>query len=121
MRLLMMLSNQEVTDPDMGRASRQRPARLGEKLRRIRLALDLSQDDMVIRLGFKGMTREYISGYERNIREPPIPVLLAYSRLGGCYMEVLADDDLELSEKLPGNPKYEGIKRSSISKRKRSM
>jgi transcriptional regulator with XRE-family HTH domain len=97
----------------MGKAARQKPARLGEKLRRIRLALGLSQDDMVSRLGFKGMTREYISGFERDIREPPLPVLLAYSRIGGCYLEVVIDNELDLPEKLPGSPKYEGIKRAS--------
>jgi transcriptional regulator with XRE-family HTH domain len=100
----------------MGKAARQKPARLGEKLRHIRLALGLSQDDMVSRLGFGEMTREYISGFERNTREPPLPVLLAYSRVGGCYLEVLVDDGLELPEKIPGAPKYEGIRRSSVSK-----
>jgi len=102
----------------MGKAARQRPARLGEKLRRIRLALGLSQDEMVSRLGFEGMTREYVSGFERDIREPPLPVLLAYSKIGGCYLEVLIDDDLELPEKIPGSPKYEGIKRASVSRKK---
>lgn len=102
----------------MGKAARLKPARLGEKLRRIRLELDLSQDEMVSRLGFKGMTREYISGFERNIREPPLPVLLAYSRIGGCYLEVIVDDDLELPEKVPGTPKYEGVRRTSTSRNK---
>lgn len=97
----------------MGKAARQKPARLGEKLRQIRLALNLSQDDMVNRLGFKEMTREYISGFERNTREPSLPVLLSYSRIGGCYLEVLVDDDLELPNKIPGSPKYEGIRRAS--------
>jgi transcriptional regulator with XRE-family HTH domain len=103
----------------MGKAARQKPARLGEKLRRIRLALDLSQDEMVSRLGFEAMTREYISGFERNIREPPLPVLLAYSRIGGCYLEVIVDDNFELPEKIPGSPKYEGIKRIAASRNKR--
>ena len=103
----------------MGKAARQKPARLGEKLRRIRIALDLSQDEMVSRLGFEGMTREYISGFERNIREPPLPVLLAYSRIGGCYLEVIVDDDFELPEKIPGAPRYEGVRRASIPRSKR--
>lgn len=103
----------------MGKAARQKPARLGEKLRRIRLALDLSQDEMVSRLGFEGMTREYISGFERNIREPPLPVLLAYSRLGGCYLEMIVDDDLDLPEKIPGSPSYEGVRRVSVPRSKR--
>jgi transcriptional regulator with XRE-family HTH domain len=96
----------------MGKAARQKPARLGEKLRHIRLALDLSQDEMVSRLGFEGMSREYVSGFERNIREPPLPVLLAYSRIGGCYLEVIVDDDLELPVKIPGTPRYEGVRRA---------
>jgi hypothetical protein len=44
---------------------------------------------------------------------------LAYSKIGGCYLEVLIDDDLELPEKIPGAPKYEGIKRTSVSRNKR--
>lgn len=103
----------------MGKAARQKPIRLGEKLRCIRLALNLSQDEMVSRLGFEGMTREYISGFERNIREPPLPVLLAYSRVGGCYLEVLVDDDFELPEKIPGTPRYEGVRRASVSRNRR--
>ena len=103
----------------MGKAARQQPARLPEKLRQIRLALGLSQDDMVNRLGFTGMTREYISGFERGVREPPLPVLLAYSRIGGCYLEVLVDDELEMPERIPGSPKYEGIRRTTTSRSKR--
>lgn len=103
----------------MGKAARQKPVRLGEKLRRIRLALGLSQDEMISRLGFREMTREYISGFERNIREPPLPVLLAYSRVGGCYLEVLVDDGLELPERIPGTPIYEGIRHIPIPRNKR--
>ncbi len=103
----------------MGKAARQKPARLGEKLRQIRLALNLSQDEMINRLGFKEMTREYVSGFERNTREPSLPVLLAYSRIGGCYLEVLVDDELELPNEIPGSPKYEGIKRTSVFRNKR--
>lgn len=103
----------------MGKAARQKPARLGEKLRSIRLSLGLSQDEMISRLGFEGMTREYVSGFERDIREPPLPVLLAYSRVGGCYLEVLVDDELELPEKIPGAPKYEGMRRVSPSKKQK--
>jgi transcriptional regulator with XRE-family HTH domain len=103
----------------MGKAARQKPARLGEKIRQIRLALNLSQDEMVSRLGFKGMTREYVSGFERNMREPSLPVLLAYSKIGGCYLEVLVDDNLELPNKIPGSPKYEGLKRTFVFRNNR--
>lgn len=67
----------------MGRASRDRPAHLAEKLLRIRTALGLSQNGMLRRLGFaeKGY-RNYISDFENGVREPSLPVLLRYARGG---------------------------------------
>jgi len=49
----------------MGRASREMPKRLGEKLLQIRTALGLSQDGMLRRLGLaEEYGRHYISGFE---------------------------------------------------------
>jgi transcriptional regulator with XRE-family HTH domain len=86
----------------MGRASREKPARLAEKLLQIRTALDLSQNGMLRRLGIaeKGY-RNYISDFENGVREPSLPVLLKYARLVSVSMDVLVDDELDLPEQLP--------------------
>lgn len=85
----------------MGGAARIRPERLPEKLRQIRLALGLSQTDMLKRLGYEGRIAYHrISNYELGTGEPPLPVLLAYARLAGVYVDVLIDDELDLPAKL---------------------
>ena len=81
---------------------RRRPERLGEKLRQIRLALGLSQTEMLKRLEAEDIiTYHQISGYESGKREPPLQILLQYARAAGVSMEVLADDELDVPEKLP--------------------
>jgi transcriptional regulator with XRE-family HTH domain len=95
----------------MGRAARQKPVRLGEKLLRIRHALGLSQDGMVRRLSAAStLTSASISAYELGQRDPPLAVLLEYARLANVYLDALADDDLDLPQHVPANPKSEGIK-----------
>jgi transcriptional regulator with XRE-family HTH domain len=81
---------------------RRRPERLGEKLRQIRDALGLSQSEMLKRLDAEDfITYHQISGYESGKREPSLMILLQYARVAGVSMEVLADDELDLPEKLP--------------------
>lgn len=75
----------------MGRSRRRRPARLGDKLIRIRRELGLSQQKMLDRLeDTSGLTQTSISGYEHGVREPPLSVPLSYSRLANVHLEVLA-------------------------------
>lgn len=96
----------------MGLTPRPKPARLPEKLLQIRIALGLSQNEMLRHLGQEDRTiRSTISGYERGEREPPLPVLLEYARAANLYVEVLIDDALDLPEKLPARKKSEGVKR----------
>ena len=82
----------------MGRSYRARPKKLGPKLRQIRLSLELTQQQMVSRLGVKDepLYSASISQYETGKREPPLLVLLRYARLYGCAMEELVDDKLKL-------------------------
>lgn len=95
----------------MGQASRPRPARLAEKLLAIREALQLSQNEMIARLGLVDeLTQARISAYERGVREPPLIVLLRYARVSNVSVEALIDDELVLPEKLLASPKGEGIK-----------
>lgn len=96
----------------MGRATRPRPKRLPEKLLKIRTALGLSQNGIIRRLGLADeLTQDYISAYERGVREPPLPVLLKYAQAARVYVDALIDDEIDLPEKLPSDPKSNGIKR----------
>jgi transcriptional regulator with XRE-family HTH domain len=90
----------------MGRGSRMRPARLAAKLLQIRSSLGLTQEKMALVLGYPQVTREYVSGFELDTREPALPVLLQYARIAGVYVDVLIDDELDLPESLPATPRY---------------
>lgn len=104
----------------MGRASRPRPQRLASKLLQIRTALGLSQNGLVKRLGFgEGLTQDYISAYERGVREPPLPVLLQYARMSNVFVEVLIDDELDLPVHIPPKLKSEGVRRKSTVRSKK--
>lgn len=83
----------------MGRASRPKPAKLAEKLKQIRLLLNLSQTDMLINLGYQADKKEFrrvISAYELGKREPTLIDLLKYARIAGVSVECLIDDELNL-------------------------
>lgn len=104
----------------MGLTPRPRPARLPEKLLQIRLALGLSQNEMLRRLGLEdSMIRSTISGYERGEREPPLPVLLEYARAANVYMDALVDDGLDLPARLPCIETSPGIGKHRTRKPKR--
>ncbi len=101
----------------MGRRARLKPDRLAEKLLRIRKSLDLSQTEMLKRLGFeKFINYRRISEFELGDAEPPLPVLLRYSRVARVHLEDIVDDELELPDRLPGTFRYEGLKRRSAGK-----
>ena len=97
----------------MGRAHRPRPVRLAGKLRQVRAALGLTQQQMFERLGNAGTSlyRGHVGEYETGRRVPPLPVLLQYARAAGVYVDVLIDDDLELPDHLPLMPEREWVKR----------
>lgn len=66
----------------------------------IRESLNLSQTEIGIALGLdQEFARNYVSGYEREIREPTLEVLLKYARLAGISTDVLIDDELELPKR----------------------
>lgn len=92
-------------------------ARLGEKLRSIRLSLELSQNGILRRLGLDDeLTQAEWSAYERGVRIPSLPVLLMIAELVGVWMDVLISDDLDLPKAIPAWPKSEGVRRKSRSK-----
>jgi transcriptional regulator with XRE-family HTH domain len=104
----------------MGKASRQKPKFLGEKLKRIRLALDLSQGGMLrlLEIEEEGY-RNYISDFENDKREPPLPVLLRYAQIANVWVDVLINDELDLPEKIPNSKRHEGVKRKQSENRKK--
>jgi transcriptional regulator with XRE-family HTH domain len=103
----------------MGSSSRSRPKRLSMKLRRIRESLGLSQTEMGKMLGLGAeFGRNYVSGYERDTREPTLEVLLRYSEISRCWMNALVDDGVDLPEKLPSSQMHAGIKRSTRGSRR---
>jgi transcriptional regulator with XRE-family HTH domain len=97
----------------------QKAARLGEKLLQIRLALGLSQSEMLKRLGFQeSIYYTRISDYEHGKRVPSFPLVLEYAHLAGIHMEDLVDDELDLPAKLPGNVSYQGHKRKAAPRKR---
>jgi transcriptional regulator with XRE-family HTH domain len=97
----------------MGRSNRPRPKRLGEKLRQIRAALNLTLEQLIDRLDYKDspIYPTNISGMERGEREPPLLLLLAYARLAGISTDVLIDDKLDLPKRLSNS-----LQRKSVSR-----
>lgn len=91
----------------MGRASREKPKRLAEKLLRIRNAFGLTQNEMVEQLGAGARGhRNYLSDFETGRREPSLPLLLRYARIAGVCVDVLIDDEADLPKKLPAKPRH---------------
>jgi transcriptional regulator with XRE-family HTH domain len=99
---------------------RPRPARLAEKLLQIRNALGLSQSEIWRRLGVEDeIPFKRISTYEIGRNEPPLSILLQYARVANIYLEVLADDELDLPAKLPSPTKSEGVRRKAATRTKK--
>ena len=91
----------------MGRAARLRSERLAEKLRDVRAALGLSQNELIRHLGLEEVIyQSNVSGYESGEREPPLPILLKYAQAAGVCLDVLVDDEMDLPAKLPAKPKH---------------
>jgi transcriptional regulator with XRE-family HTH domain len=72
---------------------------------------------MISRLGVGELiAQNTLSEYELGKREPPLKILLQYARAANVALEVLADDELDLPERLPSSTKDEGINRKSASR-----
>ncbi len=75
------------------------PARLGEKLRRIREDYDLTQGKMLLIINpteFSEVNRARVSQYENGTRVPSLVELYNYARFAGVTMETLVNDELDL-------------------------
>jgi transcriptional regulator with XRE-family HTH domain len=86
----------------MGTKKRPVPARLPEKLLKIRKLLDLTQEQLAERMSHLPSAPQpgHISRFEQGLREPNLLYLLEISRLSGVPLEVLLDDRLDVPEKL---------------------
>ncbi len=90
----------------MGKASRRKPARLAEKLLQIRIELELSQNQLIKRLGLEDeLEQQYISKFEHGVIEPPLHVLCAYADLANVSLDGLARDRLDLPKVIPAGRK----------------
>jgi len=97
------------------------PKRLGDKLRRIREALELTQEEMLRRLDLPSViSQSTISAYERNAKLPPYFVLARYSDVANIWIDVLVRDSLDLPERLPSptNLRHGGVERNPENTRK---
>ena len=92
-------------------SARWRPQRLAEKLRQIRLILDLSQSALLSKLRVADeISYHRISDYELDRFDPPLPVLVEYARVARVHLEEIVDDRLDLPKTLPGTVKYQAWK-----------
>lgn len=92
----------------MGRSHRSRPSKLPQKLKRIRLALEMSQAQIVkaLDLNEEAVYPASISLYELGRREPPLKVLLRYAQAANICLDMLADDEIELPTRLPAKKRH---------------
>jgi transcriptional regulator with XRE-family HTH domain len=91
----------------MGTRARHKPARLAVKLRQIRAALGLSQNELIKLMGAEDMIgQNTVSEYELGKREPSLVILLKYAEAAGVCLDVLANDKLDLPAKLPAKPQH---------------
>jgi transcriptional regulator with XRE-family HTH domain len=98
-----------------------RPKRLARKLLQIRNKLDLSQSQLLEKLGLANeIETPRISDYETDKTAPPLPVLVEYARVAGVHVEEIADDRLNLPKKLPGDVMYEAWNRPGPKRRKKT-
>jgi transcriptional regulator with XRE-family HTH domain len=92
----------------MGRKHQQTLRNLSSKLHQIRVLLGLTECEMIERLGRpRSVSERHIRAYELGKCEPSLAVLLRYARIASVPLDLLADDELRLPERLPsqGAPK----------------
>lgn len=79
-------------------SSRPQPRRLAVKLRRIRMKLQLTQEQMaaLVRHRSSPVYPGNISEFEAGRREPSLLVLLKYARAAGVTADALIDDELDV-------------------------
>ena len=94
----------------MGRGRRSLPAQMPRKLETIRTQLGFNLEEMITAInkniiagGYSDVKifRSHILEFEKGVREPQIPVLLAYAQIANIYVDILINDKLDLPKGLP--------------------
>lgn len=88
----------------MGRPQASLPALLGQRLREVREARGLTQEELGERAGFTG---KYISEVERGLRDLPLSTLRAISHAAGASLDDLfhgVESGLKLPLRDPAEP-----------------
>ena len=88
------------------RHPRPQPDRLAEKLRQIRQSLGYTLEEManaLKKVKKSPPSKSHVLRFETGEREPSLLVLLEYSKVARCPLELIVDDDLDL--KLTSNLK----------------
>lgn len=102
----------------MAKGVRQKPERLAEKLKQIRLTLGLSQSQMLKRLGLEEvMPYTKLSHYELGRRQPSLMEIVRYADVAGVCTDILIRDSLDLPAKLPGRPKHKSLRQITRKRR----
>lgn len=85
--------------------SRPQPRHLASKLRKARIKLGVTQQELAERLTTKRspVYPGHVSEFERGKREPSLIVLLRYARQSRVSVDDLIDDDIEFPKASPGN------------------
>jgi transcriptional regulator with XRE-family HTH domain len=82
------------------------PRRLGSKLRQIRRAMGLTQQEMLKLLDLPPVvSQSTLSAYERNAKLPPYFVLARYGDIANIWIDVLVRDSLDMPDKIPSMTK----------------
>lgn len=94
----------------MGKAREAQPKRLAEKLRQIRMYLELTQQGMADAIAERGVKvyRGYIGNYETDYSIPSLLVLRAYAKIARISTDQIIDDELELPVKMQSQGKSKG-------------
>ena len=85
----------------MGKSKEEKPERIAEKLRQLRIALNFSQSEMADALARQDVKiyRGYIGNYETGRSLPSLLILRAYAKVARISMDVMVDDELDLPAK----------------------
>lgn len=90
----------------MGVRARRTQKKMAGKLKLIRIALGLSQGELIKKLRLSELGNSNISMYEAGKREPPLYVLLKYAEAANICLDVIVNDKHKLPDELPSKKTF---------------
>jgi transcriptional regulator with XRE-family HTH domain len=90
----------------VGVRARRKQEKLPGKLRAIRIALGLTQPELIGAFGVDWLRQSNVSDYELGRREPPLSILLLYADAANVCLEVVVSDEFDLPKKIPAKKFY---------------